>query len=38
MAIEAHMDGGVVWLPKHAKAIEILGDMVEGGYIKVRQV
>jgi hypothetical protein len=37
-AMEAHMGGGVVWLPKHAKVIEILGAKVEGGYAKVRQV
>jgi hypothetical protein len=34
-AMEAHMDGGVVWLPKHAKVIEIPGAKVEGGYVKV---
>jgi hypothetical protein len=37
-AIEAHMGGGVVWLPKHAKAIEIPRNMVEGGYTKVQRV
>jgi hypothetical protein len=37
-AIEAHMGGGVVWLPKHAKLIEIPGARVEGGYAKVRWV
>ena len=28
---------GVVWLPKHAKAIEILGAKIEDGYAKVRR-
>jgi hypothetical protein len=32
------MGGGVVWLPQHAKVIEILGDRVEGGYAKIRRV
>jgi hypothetical protein len=27
--------GGVVWLPPHAKVMEIPGDRVEGGYAKV---
>jgi serine/threonine protein kinase len=36
--MEAHMGGGVVWLPLHAKVIEIPGDRVEGGYAKIRQV
>jgi hypothetical protein len=36
--MEAHIGGGVVWLPEHAKVIEIPGDMVEGGYAKVRRV
>jgi hypothetical protein len=35
-AMEAHMGWGVVWLPPHAKVIEILGDRVEGGYAKIR--
>ena len=37
-AMEAHMGGGVVWLPSHAKVIEIPGDRVEGGYAKIRRV
>jgi serine/threonine protein kinase len=37
-AMEAHMGGGVVWLPPHAKVMEILGDRVEGGYAKVQRV
>jgi hypothetical protein len=37
-AMEAHMDGGMVWLPLHAKVIEIPGDRVEGGYVKIRRV
>jgi hypothetical protein len=37
-AMEAHMDWGVVWLPLHAKVIEIPGDRVEGGYAKIRRV
>jgi hypothetical protein len=37
-AMEAHMGGGVVWLPKHAKVIEIPRARVEGGYTKVRRV
>jgi hypothetical protein len=37
-AMEAHMGGGVVWLPPHAKVMEIPGDRVEGGYAKVRWV
>jgi hypothetical protein len=37
-AMEAHMGGGVVWLPPHAKVIEIPGDRVEGGYAKIRRV
>jgi hypothetical protein len=28
----------VVWLPPKAKAIEIPGERVEGGFAKVRQV
>jgi hypothetical protein len=28
----------VVWLPPHAKVIEIPGDRVEGAYAKIRQV
>jgi hypothetical protein len=32
------MGGGVVWLPKHAKVIEIPGARVEGGYVKVQRV
>ena len=32
------MGGGVVWLPSHAKVIEIPGDRVEGGYAKIRRV
>jgi hypothetical protein len=34
-AMEAHMGGGVLWLPPHAKVMEIPGDRVEGGYAKV---
>jgi hypothetical protein len=30
--MEAHMDGGVEWLPPRVKVIEILGERVEGGY------
>jgi hypothetical protein len=37
-AMKAHMGGGVVWLPPHAKVIEIPGDRVEGGYAKIRRV
>jgi hypothetical protein len=37
-AMEAHMGGGVVWLPPHAKVIEIPGDRMEGGYAKIRRV
>jgi hypothetical protein len=37
-AIEAHMGWRVVWLPPHAKVMEIPGNSVEGGYAKVRQV
>ena len=37
-AMEAHMDGGVVWLPPYTKVMEILGDRMEGGYAKARQV
>jgi hypothetical protein len=37
-AMEVHMGWGVVWLPPHAKVIEILGDRVEGGYAKIRRV
>jgi hypothetical protein len=37
-AMEAHMGRGVVWLPPHAKVIEIPGDRVEGGYAKIRRV
>jgi hypothetical protein len=37
-AIEAHMDEGVVWLPPHAKVIEIPGDRVEGGYVKIQWI
>jgi hypothetical protein len=33
--MEAHMGGGVVWLPKHAKVIEIPRDRLEGRYAKV---
>jgi serine/threonine protein kinase len=32
------MGGEVVWLPPHAKVIEIPGNRVEGGYAKIRQV
>ena len=32
------MDGGVVWLPPHAKIIEIPGERVEGGYAKILPV
>jgi hypothetical protein len=34
-AMEVHMGGGVVWLPSHAKVMEVLGDRVEGGYAKI---
>jgi hypothetical protein len=34
-AMEAHMGGGLVWLPPHVKVMEIPGDRVEGGYTKV---
>ena len=37
-AMEAHMGGGVVWLPPNAKVIEIPGERVEGGYAKIRRV
>ena len=37
-AMIAHMGGGMVWLPKHAKVIEIARNKVEGGYAKVWQV
>jgi serine/threonine protein kinase len=37
-AMEAHMGGRVVWLPKHAKVIEIPGARIEGGYAKVQWV
>jgi hypothetical protein len=37
-AMEAHMGGEVVWLPKRAKVIEIPKDRVQGGYTKVRRV
>jgi hypothetical protein len=37
-AMEAHMDGGVVWLPPHTKVMEIPGDRMEGRYAKVRRV
>jgi serine/threonine protein kinase len=37
-AMEAHMGGGVVWLPLHAKVIEIPRDRVDGGYAKIRRV
>jgi hypothetical protein len=36
--MEAHMGGGVVWLPPHAKVMEIPGDRVEGRYAKVRWI
>ena len=36
--MEAHMDGGVVWLPLHAKVIGRPGERVEGGYAKIRWV
>jgi hypothetical protein len=36
--MEAHMGWGMVWLPPHAKVIEILGDRMEGGYVKIRRV
>jgi hypothetical protein len=32
--MEAHMGGGMVWLPPRAKVIEIPGDRIEGGYDK----
>jgi hypothetical protein len=37
-AMEVHMGGGVVWLPFHTKVMEIPGNRVEGGYVKVRRV
>jgi hypothetical protein len=37
-AIEAHMDGGVVWLPPKAKVIEIPRNKLKGGYTKVQRV
>jgi hypothetical protein len=37
-AMEAHMDGGVVWLPPHAKVMEIPRDRVEGEYAKVQWI
>jgi hypothetical protein len=37
-AMEAYMDGGLVWLPPKAKVIEIPRDKLEGRYSKVRQV
>jgi serine/threonine protein kinase len=36
--MEAHMGSGVVWLPPHAKVIEIPRDRVEGGYAKIQRV
>ena len=37
-ATKVHMGWGVVWLPLHAKVIEIPRDRVEGGYAKIQQV
>jgi hypothetical protein len=37
-AMEAYMGGAVVWLPPHAMVIEIPGNRVEGGYVKIRPV
>ena len=31
---EVHIGGGLVWLPPHAKVIEIPGDTMEGRYAK----
>ena len=37
-AMEAHMGWRVVWLPKHAKVIEVPGARIDGRYAKVRRV
>jgi hypothetical protein len=34
-AMEAHIGGGLVWLPPKAKLIEIPRNRIEGGYTKV---
>ena len=32
------MGGGIIWLPPHAKVIEILGNRVEDGYAKIQWI
>ena len=35
-AFEQHLQGGVVWLPKKVKIVEMPGDRAESGYREVR--
>ena len=38
LAFAQHLQGGIVWLPKKVKIVEMLGDRAEGGYGEVRRV